>query len=198
MVVHLKGVTWGEGEGEVHREKKSLVYKEGWGFWVLVEWTKILKEIKDAFWRPHWWSMVVCLSKEHKRKFSNFSNSWEWFILPGNFSNPKYEGIQAYIWGPQLWVIHRFIHLDKQIGWHDLLKSSPDGDFDIFFNSKSRGHQTKEYSVLAPHHIQLKSAVINLFYSQDIAQPSTAKHQRNKGSIEDVLRMELCAHSVPM
>ena len=78
--------------------------------------------------------MEVCHSKEgKKRKFSNFSNSQEWFILPGNFSNLKYEGIQAYIWGPELWIIRRFIHLDKQTGWNDLLKSSPDGDFDTFF-----------------------------------------------------------------
>lgn len=38
----------------------------------------------------------VSFKRRQEEKIQQFSNSQEWFILPGNFSNPKYEGIQAY------------------------------------------------------------------------------------------------------
>ncbi|XP_015449914.2 mucin-16-like [Pteropus alecto] len=45
----------------------------------------------------------------------------------------------------------------------------------------------KPTSSPSPQHFQLNFTVTNLLYFQDIAQPGTTKHQRNKRNIEDVL-----------
>ena len=50
----------------------------------------------------------------------------------------------------------------------------------------------KPTSSPSSQHFQLNFTVTNLPYVQDIAQPSTTKHQRNKRSMEIAVRMELC------
>ncbi|EFB25548.1 hypothetical protein PANDA_010873, partial [Ailuropoda melanoleuca] len=45
----------------------------------------------------------------------------------------------------------------------------------------------KPTSSPSPEHFQLNFTVTNLLYSQDIAQPGTTEHQRNKRSIENAL-----------
>uniref|UniRef100_H0WTV7 SEA domain-containing protein n=1 Tax=Otolemur garnettii TaxID=30611 RepID=H0WTV7_OTOGA len=46
-----------------------------------------------------------------------------------------------------------------------------------------------------PQHFQLNFTITNLLYSQDIVQPNTGKHQQNKRSIEDAVRMGCSTNS---